>query len=536
MNRKLSILYILTIMSLVMVGCTKTKTNEQGSEAAASANEDLYYCPMHPQVHSPHPGVCPICHMTLVKKQAVGEDVPGVIELTASQEITANVITMKTESRQVEKEITGYSVLDFAENGRKTVSAKFNGRVEQLFASVSGAVLKKGAPLFSAYSAEVYQTMSEYINAAQRSGDAAGKVLAAARLKLQLAGLSDAQIHELDSKKDAAPVFTYYSPFAGTIVEKKVQEGSYFSEGTALYELVDMSRLWNIVEVNESDAEGLRDGMQGQLIIPALQGKGLPVRISLFYPSVNKQNRTVKIRTELLQTDKLLKPQMYGETKFKVRLGQGVLIPEDAILFTGKRQLVYVKSGERKFVAREIQIGSKVGDHYLVTSGLQAGEEIAISGGYLLDSESQLRSGRTTAGHDHSAQHGGMAQGTGNDVHNEKAPVNPSAGNGMQAMRMPRENATEKNNNEHNMAMTHESAQAVYIDKNDPMFKKMGVFNKVCPVLGEEISAGRPTVLYKGRIYGFCCSGCDKKFVADPEKYVKNLSKDGATYLGHRDQ
>lgn len=510
----------------VLVGCGKQKQNENTSAgASAQQSDEEYYCPMHPEVRSRVPGVCPICHMTLVKKQVRGESLPGTIELTAANEIVANIKTMKTQLQPIDKVISGYSVIDFAEDARKTISAKFNGRVEKLFPSVSGTLVKKGTPLFSAYSADIYQTMGEYSAARQRGGDAVVRIADAARLKLQLAGFDESQLHELDAKKEASPVFIFHSPFDGTIVEKKIQEGSYFSEGTALYELVDISRLWNIVEVAEADAAQLQQGMTGELSVSGTSGKVYPVRLTLFYPAVNKQNRTVKIRTELLRGDKALRAQMYGETKFHIKLGQGVLVPEDAILFTGKRQLVYVRTGEMKFVAREIQVGSRIGENYVVTAGLAAGEEIAISGGYLLDSESQLRYGGAAP-----AQHSENVATT---------PVQNSQSVGRQLQQkavVPGDNKQQANAMNRNEAkpMSHESKAATYIDKNDPMYKKMGIFNAVCPVLGEEISGNHPTVLYKGKIYGFCCRGCDKKFLADPEKYTRNLSPDGKTFIGQK--
>jgi Cu(I)/Ag(I) efflux system membrane fusion protein len=390
---------------------------------------------------------------------------------------------------------------------------------------VSGTLVKKGTPLFSAYSADIYQTMGEYIAAKQRGGDAVARIGDAARLKLQLAGFYESQLRELDAKKEASTAFIFHSPFDGMIVEKKIQEGSYFSEGTALYELVDVSRLWNIVEVAEADAAQLQQGMTGELTVTGAPGKIYPVRLSLFYPSLNKQNRTVKIRTELLRADKALRAQMYGETKFHIRLGQGILIPGDAVLFTGKRQLVYVRTGEQKFAAREIQVGSRVGENYLVTSGLAAGEEIAVSGGYLLDSESQLRYGGATA--------------TQHSENNATSPVQNPQPVGKQAQQKAEvpgdknQQATAMNRNEAK-PVAHVTKAATYIDKNDPMYKKMGIFNAVCPVLGEEISGNHPTVLYKGKIYGFCCRGCDKKFIADPEKFAHNLSPDGKTFVGQK--
>ncbi len=511
------------VFVFVIAGCTKNKTPEtdHGNMAAVGKEEqEIYYCPMHPEVQSPHPGACPICHMTLVKKHKTGENIPGEVVLSGSQGITANVTTAKVTVQSLEKEIVAYSVIDFADDGRKTISAKFNGRVEKLFVASNGQTVQKGTPLFTAYSADIYQTMAEY---ASLKRDAAGnsKLADAGKRKLLLAGLTETQIRELETKKEVDPVFTVYSPFTGIVVEKKIQEGSYFTEGTALYEVVDVSRLWNIAEVSEADAALLHSGMTASVTIPALLNKTFESRITLLYPAISKQNRTVKVRTDIVHADINLKPQMYGQTRFKIKMGQGILIPENAILFTGKRQLVYVKSGEGKFRAREITVGGRIGDSYQITAGLSAGEEIAASGGYLLDSESQLKSGGAAA-----EPMPGMKMNSGNEQGNAQPAEKPNP--------QPARKSNPASSDIHAGMDMKETAKAVMLDKNDPRLKKLGVFNTVCPVLGEEISSERTNVLYKGKIYGFCCKGCDKKFIADPERYLKNLSKDGKTFIGKK--
>jgi len=373
--------------------------------------EVTYYCPMHPEVTSNKPGVCPICHMDLVLQGSddeMEEHFDGVVSMSDNKLILANVSTVKVRKENLTKTISSYSYLDFAEEKRKTVTARFSGRIEKLFVNNTGDYVKQGDPLFEIYSPDLVQAQNDYLIAKSSAksirlisnSEDNNPLLNSARKKLLLLGITEEQINKLEQTGEPELTVTYYSPMNGIVIEKKVQEGSYVNEGNVIYDIADLSTLWNISEIYENDLPFIKEGMNVNIELQSFPGETFEGKVSLIYPVVNPQTRTVKIRS-VISNNSRLKPNMYGNTKFNINVGETLVIPEDAVLFTGERELVYVKVEEGRFSQREIKTGIKSDGKYQVLSGLSEGEEIAATGAYLIDSESQLRSG-TAASHQHS--------------------------------------------------------------------------------------------------------------------------------------
>ncbi|MBL7995214.1 efflux RND transporter periplasmic adaptor subunit, partial [bacterium] len=220
------------------------------------------------------------------------------------------------------------------------------------------------------------------------------------RKRLELYGLTHEQIATLDSTRALQYTMTYYSPISGTVIEKKIQEGAYVNEGTLLYDIADMSTLWGIAEIYEKDLSLIKVGNRVKLRLPAYPDEAFEGTVNFIYPVVNSQTRTVKVRSEFSNVNHKLRPQMYGEIVVQQDMGKQLLISQDAVLFTGKRQIVWVKTAEDHFESKEVTLGIKNDGKYQVLSGLKEGDEVAVTGGFLIDSESQLRSGKAT-GHQH---------------------------------------------------------------------------------------------------------------------------------------
>ena len=373
------------------------------SDNANKNNKEYWTCTMHPQVHKDGPGACPICGMDLIKKVVADSadvssksDMEGMITLTTNKQILANVSTIKIKMENLKKELTAYSYLDFVEQNRKTIPAKFNGRIEKLFVDKTGDYIKKGQTLFEIYSPDLVQAQNDYLIALSNNKNNNNSLLEASRKKLELFGLTSNQIEDLKNSGKINLTLTYFSPVSGTVIEKKVQEGMYVNEGTAIYEVAELSTLWNIAEINETDLSTVKVGSKVKLKLKAYPGEEFTGRVTFIYPVINPQTRTVKVRSEFSSLNNKLKPQMYGETIFSADAGTGLLIPADAIIFTGNRSVVWIKTSDGMFEARDVNVGSRFGEKYQILSGLTKGDEVAASGGFLIDSESQLKTGKST--------------------------------------------------------------------------------------------------------------------------------------------
>jgi Cu(I)/Ag(I) efflux system membrane fusion protein len=395
------------VLAIIVSSCGKSSSSNQGHTDSTSTEQaaDYYTCPMHPQVHLEKPGVCPICGMDLVKasnsrKMETSSDEP-MIPLNDRDQILANVSTVIVSYEPIEHTVRSYGTLEIPEPNKTIISARFNGRIEKLYVNAVGTKVKKGQPLFDVYSPDIVQAENEYRQALTSSSQTKDNFLTFAKSKLQLLGLTDDQIRTLETTESVPLVITYHSPATGIVIDKKIVEGIYVTEGTSLYDVSDISTLWNIADVYETDATHIRVGERATLAIASYPDQSFPATVSLIYPVVNPQSRTVKVRLTVNNAGDKLKPNMYTETVFQRKKDKSLTVPVSAVLITGKRNLVYIKAEhENHFEAREIGIGTRFNGKYEVTWGLIEGEEIVSEGGYLIDSESQLKTGGGS-GHQH---------------------------------------------------------------------------------------------------------------------------------------
>lgn len=498
LNKRPSALFLLFLLVAVLALATACSKHHEKEDSPSE--QQLYTCPMHPQVIADRPGVCPICHMDLVKKAAEDasskDSISTGLNLSMRKQQLANVVVAQVQEKRLTKKVAAYSHLEIAEPGRKLVSARFNGRIEKVFADRIGIRVQQGQPLFEIYSPDLVQAQNDYLLAKQntpllsedanaRQESTETRLLAAAREKLLLLGIKPAQITQLEAEKTVPSTLMYYSPVSGTILEKKVVEGTYVNEGAVLYDIADLSTLWNIAEVYEQDIAVVKKGQPALLQLDGFPGEVFAGVVDLIYPVINAQTRTVKVRSAFQSMNRLA-PNMNGQTTFEADLGMGVTVPRGAVLLTGKRAVVWVQNDDGAFSARDIQVGAQIGDDYQILFGLNAGERIAVSGGYLIDSESQLKSGK-----------GGLSPHSSHAATISQIPSNKS---------------------------NHEEHEAALAADTKP-------WNTICPVMEDTVNPAVETVLYKGRVYGFCCPSCVQPFKENPEKYAARLSVDGRSIL-----
>jgi RND family efflux transporter MFP subunit len=310
----------------------------------------------------------------------------------------------KVQRKPLVKNIRAYGNVTYDETKIYTVNTKFNGWIEKLHVNFEGDKVKKGQPLFDIYSPDLVSAQEEYLLALQQQSslsnssypsirEGAQRLLEASRTRLRYWDLTEEQIEELAKEKKVRKTLTVYSPTNGVVTKKNAFEGHYVKEGTEQYEIVDLSKVWVDVDIYEYELPWVRQGMPAEMNLAYLPGKSFHGKVLYIYPYLEAKTRTAKLRLEFSNPDYELKPDMYANINLKSTIAKDTLvIPQEAVIDSGVRQIVFVAEGGGKFRAREVKIGLEGNDNdYQVLAGLKEGEEIVLSAQFMLDSESQLR-------------------------------------------------------------------------------------------------------------------------------------------------
>jgi membrane fusion protein, copper/silver efflux system len=387
------LLILVALLILPLAGCTSKQGEASGG--------DIYTCPMHPSVQSDKPGACPVCGMALVRKSSLRQDSTPArpagesITLTPDQAVLARVQVMEVRREHFEHGLNAVGVIDYAEPAQAKVTARFRGRISRLFVSSSGAVVKKGQPLFDLYSPDLAIAENEFVIALPQGEEATGRdgLAATARQRLEIHyGLTEEQVNELARTRKASSTVTFYSPIHGTVVSKNIQEGQYVDEGVLLYQLADLSTVWANLDIYESDIPAFAVGQSIRINTEAYAGRVFDGKISFISPTVEPETRTVRVRVDLDNRAGLLKPGMYVHASALMNMGQSIVVPRSALLLTGKRTVVWIRTGENQFEPRDVRPGMSDDQRIEILSGLAVGDSVVVHGGFLLDSESALQS------------------------------------------------------------------------------------------------------------------------------------------------
>jgi Cu(I)/Ag(I) efflux system membrane fusion protein len=501
-----------------------------------------WYCSMHPQIIRDRPGLCPICEMELIPMPESMATETSPRELTVSQTAATlmDIQTSRVERRFVASEIRMVGKVQYDETRVKDITAWVPGRLDRLYVDFTGTTVRKGDHLVSLYSPELISAQAELLQAVramQKVGENTSEYLTkssettfdATREKLRLLGLTDAQIQEIEQSGKPLNHLTIYSPIGGVVIRKMVNEGAYVTTGTPIYTVADLSQLWVLLDAYESDLPWIRYGQEVQFTTEAHPGEAFTGWVSFIDPVLDPVTRTVRVRVDVPNPQGRLRPEMFvrATVRSQVALGGRVMdpemagkwicpmhpsvvkpqegqcdicgmnlvtteslgyvaadapaepplvIPDTAPLITGKRAVVYVKKAGAEaptFEGREIELGPKAGDYYIVASGLQEGEEVVTNGNFKIDSALQIQARPSMMN-----PQGGVA-----------APSHPHEG--------------------------HSSSQPTAVETPE-------IVQTTCPVMGGPIDPNVYTE-YKGKRVYFCCKGCDKKFMENPEKYLDKL-------------
>lgn len=444
-------------------------------EAAGAAQ--VWTCSMHPQIRQPGPGSCPICGMELIPV-AESSDEPlaeNQLKLSPYAVKLAGIRTAPVERRYVEAEIGMSGKIDYDETRLKYITARVPGRIDNMFVDYTGTPVRENDHLVNLYSPELIAAQQELLqtlrSARAGSSPLVRSTLEAAREKLRLWGLTERQISEIEQRGTPSDHLTIYSPVSGVVIRRNATVGMYVDTGTPIYTIADLSQVWVKLDAYESDLEWIRFGQPVEFYTEAYPGETFEGRIFFIDPVLNPATRTVKVRLNVANPEGKLKPEMFVRAVVRSRISRSgrvmdaelagkwispmhpeiikdkpgtcdvcgmklvraeelgyvaadasqseapLVIPATAPLITGKRAVVYLAVAGRDGVyeGREVRLGPRAGDFYLVQEGLSEGEEVVVNGNFKLDSDLQIRArpsmmspagegaGGDHAGHAHAA-------------------------------------------------------------------------------------------------------------------------------------
>jgi Cu(I)/Ag(I) efflux system membrane fusion protein len=303
---------------------------------------------------------------------------------------------------RVRGEIRTTGNVTFDETRLSTITPKFGGFVERLYVDFTGQAVRRGQPLLEIYSPELVSAQEELLAAARLErqlaqsaapgvAERSGGLVEAARRRLLLWDISPAQIQQIERTGQVRRTLTLHAPFTGFVVEKNVQQGQSVQPGEALYRLADLTQVWVEADVYEQDLRFVRLGEPVSVEIAAYPGERLTGRVSYLYPEVRQDTRTARVRIPLANPGGRIKPGMFATVLLDApEAERAVLVPRDAVMRTGTRDIVFVEQGPGAYELREVRVGSEVNGDVQILSGLLAGERVVARANFLLDAESRL--------------------------------------------------------------------------------------------------------------------------------------------------
>lgn len=372
------------------------KHDEEHNHSAEEAKNEVWTCSMHPNIRMEEPGKCPICAMDLIPLSTMssGGSDEMAIHFTKEAAQLANVQTSVVSSQNPEKELRLYGKVQADERLLQNQVAHISGRVEKLLVNFTGEPVRKGQKLAVIYSPELVTAQQELLEAA-KTKQSQPEIYEAAKEKLSQWKLSEAQISAIENSHNIQSNIDIEATTSGIVTARRINMGDYVSAGSTLYEVSDLSRVWVLFDAYESDLPFLKQGDKISFTIQALPGNTFNGTIRFIDPVIDPVNRVAKVRVEIGNPGGRLKPEMFATGIVKSNLAEykgKLVIPASAVLWTGKRSIVYVKQpgDEPIFHLREVELGPKLGESFVVLDGLADGEEIATQGAFSIDAAAQL--------------------------------------------------------------------------------------------------------------------------------------------------
>lgn len=421
MASTLRFILLCSLSVLVLTACggdnNATHTHQTLAEqvnAEATVNE--YTCSMHPSVRSNDPNdKCPICGMDLipvVTSQSASRTThsgAGSLDLSERSQALADIETEPARYRQLMKDMNAVGVVAWNERSIRTLSAWTNGRIVKLYVNAVGDKVERGQAVAQLYSPELFIAQKEYVDAVknveklQASGNllrSAEQMSAAAAHRLALLGVPEAHIKTLAREQKVAAQIDIQSPVTGVVTATFVREGQYVTTGSPIASVVDPKTMWVLLEVFQAELQWLSTGQQVELQLVNRPHK-LTGTIIEILPELSAQ-QIAQVRVEVEGAELSLRPGSFINGRFAVATNEVLTIPRSAILFTGQRSLVYVADPHQAgvFHQRQVVLGERINQYYIVHSGLEAGERVVSKGSFRIDSELQLQGENSMMSHE----------------------------------------------------------------------------------------------------------------------------------------
>ncbi len=330
----------------------------------------------------------------------------NTVEIETDKQQLIGVKTVEAAIKPMQKIIRTVGRIEYNEKLLATVNTKFEGWIEKLHVDYTGKYVKKGEPLAEIYSPELVATQQELLNvlnwkqsavSGQQSAVSsmlskdAERIVDAARQRLKLWDITDEQIRAIEESGQSVRTLTIYSPVNGYVVQKMAVQGMRVMPGEKLFDLADLATVWVISDIYEYELPLIKVGQQANISLSYSPGKVFSSTIDYIYPALSVDTRTAKVRFTINNPTDQLKPQMFTNVEIKIDMGKRLSVPDEAVIDTGMRQIIYVDKGEGYFEPREVHTGLKADGMTEVLHGVEAGEKVAFSGTFLIDSEAQLK-------------------------------------------------------------------------------------------------------------------------------------------------
>lgn len=392
---------------------SETHTDEEGNV--------VYTCSMHPQIRESEPGNCPICGMELIPADDLNRDDsgslgPNAIQFSKAALALAEIETtpVKTGTPVVETRLPGKVAVN--QNLVSNVTAHFPGRVRELYVDYTGDYVRKGQKLASIYSPELITAQRELLETA-RFKEQNPRLYESARRKLMLWEFPEATIDQIERSGEVMEELDFFSPVSGYVSQIDISREDHIREGSMLYRIADLSKVWIEFEAFESSVTDLKNGDNVSFTVTSVPGQTFTGTVNFIQPFLSEKSRTVEVRITADNPQNKMKPGMFAEGLISSQTGQEpqLLVPRSAVLWTGSRSIVFVDVSTAEnpaFEAREVTLGKRAGNEYIIESGLNAGERVVTNGTFKVDAAAQLSdklsmmnpepgSGANRGAHDH---------------------------------------------------------------------------------------------------------------------------------------